>query len=100
MPLDEEAQDKSAFVTRGGLWKWRVLPFGLCAAPSTFERLMEQALSGLQWKTLLLYLDDVIVFSTDFDSHIQRLETVFQRFRAAQLKLKPSAHYYRLRLSI
>ena len=51
---------------------------------------MEKALKGLQWKILLLYLDDVVVFSTDFDTHLQRLETVFQRLRAAQLKLKPS----------
>ena len=90
VPLDEEAQDKSAFVTRGGLWKWKVLPFGLTSGPSTFERLMERALSGLQWKILLLYLDDVVVFSTDFDSHLQRLGVVLERLRSAQLKLKPS----------
>ena len=51
---------------------------------------MEQILSGLQWNSLLLYLDDVIVFSQDFDTHIARLETVFKRFRSANLKLKPS----------
>ena len=90
MPLDEEAQEKSAFVTRGGLWKWKVLPFGVTSGPSTFERLMEKALSGLQWKILLLYLDDVIVFSTDFESHLQRLGVVLERLRSAQLKLKPS----------
>ena len=59
--LDEEAQKKSAFVVRGGLYRWRVMPFGLCGAPSTFERLMERVLAGLQWETLLVYLDDVIV---------------------------------------
>ena len=51
---------------------------------------MEQVLRGLQWESLLLYLDDVIVFSTDFASHCTRLATVFQRFRAANLKMKPS----------
>ena len=55
-----------------------------------FERLMERVLKGLQWRTLLLYLDDIIVFWKDFDSHLAHLEEVFQRFRAAQLKLKPS----------
>ena len=89
VPLDEEAQQRSAFVTRGGLWRWKVLPFGLTSAPATFERLMERVLKGLQWRTLLLYLDDIIVFSKDFDSHLTRLEEVFQRFRAARLKLKP-----------
>lgn len=90
VPLDQDAQDKAAFVTRGGLWKWKVLPFGLTSAPASFERLMEQVLKGLQWKNLLLYLDDIIVFSTDFDTHLERLETVLQRFRTANLKLKPS----------
>ena len=90
VPLDKEAQEKSAFVTRGGLWKWRVLPFGLTSAPATFERLMERVLSGLQWKSLLLYLDDVIVFSASFDDHLTRLTTVLDRFRSANLKLKPT----------
>ena len=90
VPLDEEAQNRSAFVTRGGLWRWKVLPFGLTSAPATFERLMERVLKGLQWQTLLLYLDDIIVFSKDFSSHLTRLEEVFQRFRAAGLKLKPT----------
>ena len=51
---------------------------------------MEKVLLGLQWKSLLLYLDDVIVFSSDFDTHLQRLEVVLQRFRGANFKLKPS----------
>jgi hypothetical protein len=74
VPLDDDAQEKSAFMTRGGLWKWKVLPFGLTSAPACFERLMERVLKGLQWQTLLLYLDDVIVFSPDFDSHLDRLD--------------------------
>ena len=90
VPLDKEAQDKSAFVTRSGLWKWKVLPFGLTSAPATFERLMERVLKGLQWNSLLLYLDDVIIFSPDFTTHLQRLEAVLQRLKSAQLKLKPS----------
>ena len=90
VPLDENAQEKSAFVTRGGLWKWKVLPFGLTSAPATFERLMERVLHGLQWSSLLLYLDDVIIFSPDFSTHLQWLEVVLQRLQSAQLKLKPS----------
>ena len=89
MPLDADAQEKSAFATRSGLWKWKVLPFGLTSAPATFQRLMEQVLRGLHWKTVLLYLDDVIVISPDFTSHLQRLEEVLQRLQSAGLKLKP-----------
>ena len=50
---------------------------------------MEKVLKGLQWRTLLLYLDDVIIFSKDFESHLERLAEVCQRFRSAQLKLRP-----------
>ena len=49
---------------------------------------MEKVLKGLQWQTLLLYLDDVIVFSKDFESHLERLAEVCQRFWSAQLKLR------------
>jgi len=51
---------------------------------------MEQVLSGLHWKTLLIYLDDVIVISPDFETHVSRLREVFERLRGAGLKLKPS----------
>ena len=50
---------------------------------------MEKVPKGLHWRTLLLYPDDVIVFSKDFESHLERLAEVCQRFRSAQLKLQP-----------
>ena len=90
VPLDEDAKDKSAFCTRSGLWRWNVLPFGLTSAPATFQRLMERVLQGLHWKTLLLYLDDVIVIGANFESHLHRLQEVLDRLRSAGLKLKPS----------
>ena len=66
------------------------MPFGLCNAPATFERLMELVLSGLNWKACLIYLDDVIVFGKDFDSALFNLEAVWTRMRQANLRLKPS----------
>ena len=66
------------------------MAFGLCNAPSTFQKLMEFVLSGLQWQTCLVDLDDVIVFGRDFGEHLVRLREVFERFRQAGLKLKPS----------
>ena len=89
VPLDADAQEKSAFITRSGLWKWKVLPFGLTSAPATFQRLMEQVLRGLHWKTALLYLDDGIVIAPDFRTHLDRLAEVLQRLQQAGLKLKP-----------
>jgi len=87
VPLSPDAQEKAAFITRDELWKWKVLPFGLTSAPTTFQRLMEQVLSGLHWKTLLIYLNDIIVISPDFKTHVSRLREVFERLRGAGLRL-------------
>ena len=75
--MDEDARQKSAFVTASGLYEWNVLPFGLCNAPSTFERLMDNVLAGLRWEALLVYLDDVIVFGRTIQESVERLGTVF-----------------------
>ena len=88
--MEESSKEKTAFSVKGGLYCWNVMPFGLCNAPSTFERLMERVLSGLHWKTLLVYLDDIITFGRTVPETISRLEEVFQRLRDAGLKLKPS----------
>lgn len=85
-PADKE---KTAFSTGKGLWQFTVMPFGLCNAPATFERLMENVLRGLHWKTCLVYLDDIIVYSNTFEEHIQNLEEVFQKLQMAKLKLNP-----------
>ena len=81
---------KTTFLTRRGSFQFRVLPFGLCNAPATFERLMDLALSGLNYEVLLVYLDDIIVFSSDLEEHFRQMELLFQRLAAAGLKLKPS----------
>lgn len=88
--LDPEDQAKTAFVTRSGLYEFKVLPFGLCNAPPLFERLMEQVLMGLQWESCLIYLDDIIVFGNSFEQEMSRLRVVFTRLKTAGLKLKPS----------
>ena len=59
--------------------------FGLSTAPSCFKSLMEQVLEGLQWKTTLIYLDDVLVFRCVFKEELSRLEEVLRRMRAANL---------------
>ena len=59
-----------------------------CNAPATFQRVIEQALSGLQWHITVLYLDDIIVYSRTFVEHLKNLKTVFDRLDSANLKLK------------
>ena len=51
----------------------QVMTFGLCNTSGTFKRLIEFVLSGLQWQTCLIYLDDVIVFGWDFEEHLGQL---------------------------
>ena len=71
------------------------MPLGLCNAPATFKRLMEVGLNGLQWITCLIYLDDVIIYGSSFDGHINRLEAVLLKISLAGLKLKPEkCHFY------
>ena len=55
-----------------GLWQFTVMPFGLCNAPATFERLMEQVLAGLPITIALVYLDDVLVPGISFPNHVSR----------------------------
>jgi len=73
-----------------GTFRFPKMPFGLCKAPATFQRLMDTVLSGLNYEICLAYLDDIIVFSRDLETHLQRLEQLFKRIREANLKLKPS----------
>ena len=87
--LSDDAKDKTAFSTGTGLWQFNVMPFGLCNAPATFERLMEQVLAGLPTTIALLYLDDILVPGRTFDQQIANLRMVFQRLKSANLKLNP-----------
>ena len=61
-----------AFWTKSGVYTWKVLGMGLCGAPATFERLMEKVMTGLNWKDLIVYLDDIIVLSSTEDTHVDR----------------------------
>lgn len=85
--VDDQDREKTAFVTPDGLYQFKVMPFGLCNAPATFERMMDSLLRGYKWSTCLCYLDDVIVFSPTFDSHLSRLSAVLEVFRRAGLQL-------------
>ncbi|UYV61833.1 hypothetical protein LAZ67_1006770 [Cordylochernes scorpioides] len=85
--VEERDKEKTAFTTAHGLYEFNVMPFGLCNAPATFERNMENMLGNLRWQICLCYLDDVIIYSPDFPTHLKRLEALFRCFRESNLRL-------------
>ena len=85
--LSPEARYKTAFATHSGLFQFRVMPFGLCNAPATFERLMDQVLQGLRWSRCLVYLNDIISFGTTFDDSLDNLTLIFERLCSYGLQL-------------
>lgn len=87
IPVSPSDREKTAFITPDGLFEFTVMPFGLSNAPATFERMMDTILRGLKWHTCLCYLDDVVIFSSTFEDHVDRLVEVLARFRRAGLQL-------------
>eukprot|EP00731_Ephydatia_muelleri_P038872 Em0957g1a len=77
--LAEESREKTAFSTTEGLYEFKVMPFGLCNAPATFQRLMDLVLSGLQWSNCLVYIDDIMIMGKTFQEHLKNMEQVFAR---------------------
>lgn len=88
VPMEEESIHKTAFRTRYGHYESVVLPFGLCNAPSTFQRMMNDLLGHLPF--VLLYLDDVLIASRNLAEHEEHLRQVLEILRKAKLYAKPS----------
>ena len=83
IPLTPRAQEIAAFVTPSGLYSYNVMSFGLRNAPSSFQRLMNQVISGLEG--CAVYLDNVVIYSDTWESHLLRLSALFARFVKANL---------------
>ena len=83
-----EDQEKTAFITKFGLFEFKVMPFGLCNASATFQRIMNKILGTSIEKYVMVYLDDVIIYSHTFEKHLKHLEEVLNRIRKANLRLK------------
>jgi hypothetical protein len=92
--MDPKDQDKTAFITKQGTYEFTVMPFGLTNAPATFQRLMDQVLNDMLYQGVIVYLDDINIYAKTFDEHLEKLEKVFQRLRAAGLKLGPDKCHF------
>ena len=89
--MDDESKPLTAFTVGPlGFYECKTMPFRLTNAPTTFKRLMETCLGDLNLQWCIIYLDDIVIFSKDLASHLERLETVFWKLEKAGLKLKPS----------
>ncbi len=85
--MSEESRECTAFPTPNGHYEFAVLPFGLCNAPSTFQRLMDEVLRDYLFDGCIVYLDDVIVYGKNFDETLLRLGRVLEALVSAGLKL-------------
>lgn len=87
--IEEKDRHKTAFSTKYGLFEHTRMAFGLCNAPSSFQRVMSMVLKGMLWHEILAYLDDVVIKGKDFMDHVINLFRTMSRFRQHNLKLKP-----------
>ena len=94
VPIAEEDRDKTTFTSHLGTYRYLRMPFGLRNAPSTFQRALDIVLSGVRWRTCLVYLDDVIVFSQNNEEHLQHLDEILGLLSAAGIRLKLSKCFF------
>ena len=80
---------KTAFITKCDLFEFLCMPFGLCNALSTFQRVVQFIFAGMLWKEVLAYLDDLFILGKGFQHHLINLRKTFCRLKKYNLKLKP-----------
>ena len=88
MPVFDNDRHKTAFTTPFGLYQFKTMPFGLQGVPATFQRMMDRLIQGLEGFTAA-YLDDLVVYSSTWEEHLQHLRQVFSCLQEASLTAKP-----------
>lgn len=88
IPMNPSSKDKTAFITPDGLFQFKVLPFGLANSPAVFQRLIDSVLGRLKWTIALVYMDDLIAFSKNFDEHLDHIDTILAAVSKAGLILQ------------
>ena len=92
--MEPEDREKTAFITKFGTYEFTIMPFGLCNAPATFQRLMDTVLREILWHFVVVYIDDINVGSRTFPEHLEYLKQVFDRLKNAGLKLNPEKCFF------
>ena len=91
--VKEEDRGKTAFSVPWGHYQYRRCPMGLTNSPATFQRYMEKILGDLAYDVLLIYLDDLILFSDTIEKHLAIIRVLLDRIRFYGLKLKPNKYF-------
>ena len=89
IPLDPATADRSSFITPKGIYQFKRVPYGLRNSATALSLVMSEVLRDLNWKICLLYVDDILILSKDFQTHLDHLSQVLERLRKANLTLKP-----------
>ena len=92
--MKESDKPKTSFSTRRGQFEFNRMPFGLCGAPSTFQRIMNVILKQQVWKACVIYLDDVLIFGRAIKEHNIRLKEVLEQLRKSGMKLSLSKCFF------
>jgi hypothetical protein len=87
IPMAENSQDYTTFICANGMFKFKVMPFGLINSASSYNRMIRKVLYGT--KNLESYVDDILAHTVEWDDHMKVLREFFQRVRKAKLTLKP-----------
>ena len=86
--ISEPDREKTAFITRDGLFEWNRMPFGLINAPYTFQRIMNHVFREMLWTSVIVYMDDILIFSQNEKDHVRDVERVLSRIAEYGFKIK------------
>ncbi|CAF2136139.1 unnamed protein product, partial [Rotaria magnacalcarata] len=90
VPMDEQSIPLTAFSTSRSHWEFVRMPFGLCNAGATFQRLMNMVLRGFSWSECICYIDDALILGSTFEEHFKNLNNVLECLSQHGLKIKPA----------
>ena len=96
IPVHTRDREKTTFTCHSGIYRFTLMRFGLNNAPATFQRAIDIILSGVKCRSCLIYLDDVIIFSSSENEHIDHLDGVLSALSRAGVSLKaPKCHFFK-----
>ena len=93
--VGEEFRKYTAFSTPWGIYEWIRIPMGISNAPPVFQRYINQTLAGLRDRICVAYLDDILIYGSTFEQHVENLRMVLQRLKAKGIKLRADkCHFF------